>query len=52
MELRLRMPGVMHFNALWQQTFASALAPPGQSRASALRLHARTKTVLVFSSAL
>lgn len=46
------MPGVMRLNTFWQQTLAPALAPSCQSRAAALRLHARPKTVLAFACSL
>ena len=50
--LRLRMPGVMDFRALRQETFAPALTAPGESGPPAFRAHARAKTVLILSSAL
>jgi hypothetical protein len=42
----------MDFHTLWQQAFPAALTPPGERGSSALRAHARAKTVLIFSSAL
>ena len=48
----LGMPRVMFLDAFWQQTLATALAPPGECGAPAFRAHARAKTMLAFSSAL
>jgi hypothetical protein len=42
----------MNFRALRQEAFAAALAPPGETGSSALRAHARAKTVLILSGAL
>jgi hypothetical protein len=42
----------MNFRALGQKPFAAPLATPGETGASALRAHARAKTVLILSSAL
>ena len=42
----------MDLHALGQKTFAAALAPPGENRAPAFGLHARTETVLLFSGSL
>ena len=42
----------MNFRALRQEAFTAALATPGQTGASALRAHARAKTVLILSGAL
>jgi hypothetical protein len=41
----------MALNALRQQPFPSALTPACERGATALRLHARAKTVLLFSGA-
>ena len=46
------MAGVVQFNALWKQAFATALAPARKSSAAALRSHARAKTVLAFTRSL
>jgi len=46
------MPGVMNFRAFRQQTFAATLASPRETGSSALRAHARAKTVLILSGAL
>jgi hypothetical protein len=46
------MPGVMNFDAFRQKTFTAALAPPGETGPTALRTHARAKTVLILSGAL
>jgi hypothetical protein len=40
------------FDAFWQQTFATALAPARQRSASGFGLHARTETVLLLAGAL
>ena len=50
--LRLRMPGKRHFHALGQESLASTLPPTGQARPTALRAHARAKTVLLFPCSL
>jgi hypothetical protein len=42
----------MNFRALGQEPFAAPLAPPGETGTSALRAHARAKTVLILSGAL
>jgi len=42
----------MDFHALRQKPFAAALPPPRETGASALRAHARAKTVLILSGAL
>jgi hypothetical protein len=42
----------MNFRALGQQALAATLAPSCEAGASALRAHARAKTVLILSSAL
>jgi hypothetical protein len=42
----------MNFRALRQETLAAALPPPGKTGPSALRAHARAKTVLILSGAL
>jgi hypothetical protein len=42
----------MNFRALGQETFAATLAPPCETSPSALRAHARAKTVLILSGAL
>ena len=49
--LRLRMPRVLHFCALRQQTLTTALTTPSQASATLLRAHPRTKTVLTFAGA-
>jgi hypothetical protein len=36
-------------NALWEQAFATALAPARKSGAAALCFHTRAKTVLAFT---
>jgi hypothetical protein len=36
-------------NALWEQAFATALAPARKSGAAALCFHTRAKTVLLFT---
>ena len=41
----------MALNAFWQQPFPSALTPACEGGATALCLHARAKTVLLFSGA-
>jgi hypothetical protein len=41
----------MDFCALRQQTFATALATPGEGGASAFCAHARAKAVLLFPGA-
>jgi hypothetical protein len=43
------MAGVVQFNALWKQAFATALAPARKSSAAALCSHAGAKTVLAFT---
>jgi hypothetical protein len=48
----LGMPRVVFLDTFWQQTLATALAPPGECGAPAFGAHARAKTVLAFSSAL
>jgi len=50
--LSLRMPGVMYFRALRQQTLAATLAAPCEAGSPALCAHARAKTVLILSGAL
>jgi hypothetical protein len=45
----LRVTRVMPVNALWKQTFATALAPARESGAATLCAHACAKTVLAFS---
>jgi hypothetical protein len=42
----------MNFRALRQEPFAAALATPGETGSTALRAHARAKTVLILSGAL
>jgi len=42
----------MNFGALRQEPLAASLATPGETGASALRAHARAKTVLILSGAL
>jgi hypothetical protein len=42
----------MNFRALWQETFTATLAPARETGPSALRAHARAKTVLILSGAL
>jgi hypothetical protein len=42
----------MHFHALGQKPFATALTTPRQRGASAFCAHPRAKTVLILSSAL
>ncbi len=49
--LGLRVAGEMNFDALRQETLATALAPAGKSGAAAFRAHPRTKSVLLFSGA-
>jgi hypothetical protein len=46
------MAGEMDFSALWQQAFATALAPAGESGATTFCAHARAKAVLLFPGAL
>jgi len=46
------MAGVVQFNALWKQAFATALAPARKSGAAALCSHASAKTVLAFTRSL
>jgi hypothetical protein len=43
------MAGVVQFNALWKQAFATALAPARKCSAAALCSHTRAKTVLAFT---
>src|SRR6476620_11568173 len=43
------MAGVVQFNALWKQAFATALAPACKSGAAALCSHTRAKTMLAFT---
>ncbi len=43
------MAGVVQFNALWKQAFATALATARKSGAAALCFHTRAKTVLAFT---
>jgi hypothetical protein len=38
----------VYVNALWEQAFATALAPARKSGAAALCFHTRAKTVLAF----
>jgi hypothetical protein len=42
----------MHFHAFRQETFAAALAAPGESRAPTFGAHARAETVLLFPGSL
>jgi hypothetical protein len=42
----------MNFRALRQEAFTATLAPACEAGASALRAHARAKTVLILSGAL
>ena len=49
LKLSLRMAGVVQFNALWKQAFATALATARKSGAAALCFHTRAKTVLLFT---
>jgi len=46
------MPGVMNFGALWQQALPATLPTPRERGATALRAHARAKTVLILPGAL
>ena len=46
------MPGVMIFDPLRQQTFASALSPTREGGAAAFGFHAGSETVLAFTGAL
>jgi hypothetical protein len=46
------MAGVVYLDAFREQAFAPALPPARQGGAARFRLHARTKTVLVFACAL
>ena len=46
---RLRMAGVVPVNALWEQAFATALAPSRKSGAAAFCSHTRAETVLAFT---
>jgi len=48
----LRMAGVVPFNALGKQAFATALAPARKNGAAALGSHTRAKTVLAFTRSL
>jgi hypothetical protein len=41
--------GVVYVNALWEQAFATALAPARKSGAAALCSHTRAKTMLAFT---
>jgi hypothetical protein len=41
----------MNFGALWQQAFASTLAPARKRGAPAFGAHSRAETVLAFSRA-
>jgi hypothetical protein len=50
--LGLRMPRKLHFHALGQEPFASALPTTGQGRATALGAHAGAKTMLLFPCSL
>jgi hypothetical protein len=47
--LGLRVADVMYINALWKQTFATALAPAGKSRSATLGSHTGAETVLAFA---
>jgi len=38
----------MHLDTFWQETFATALATPGESGAAPFGAHARAETVLLF----
>jgi hypothetical protein len=42
----------MDLSALWQETFAAALAASRETGPPTLRAHARAKTVLILSGAL
>jgi hypothetical protein len=46
------MAHVMSLDAFWKQALASALSPACEDRATALSLHASTKTVLTFACSL
>lgn len=50
--LRLRVAGVVPVSPLWQQAFATALAPARKSGSAALGPHTCTKTVLAFTRSL
>ena len=45
----LRMAGVVQFNALWKQAFATALPPARKSGATAFGSHTSAKAVLAFA---
>jgi hypothetical protein len=51
-ELRLGMARVMPFGALWEQAFATTLAPACQGCAAPFGFHAGTKTMLTFACSL
>jgi hypothetical protein len=42
----------MHFHALRQEAFATALTAPGKGGAATLGAHARTESVLLFPGSL
>jgi hypothetical protein len=46
------MAGEMDLDALRQEAFTSALAPPGESGAPTFSAHPRAKSVLLFPCAL
>ena len=46
------MPRKVHFHALGQEPFATALTAPGESGAPTLGTHARAKAVLLFPRSL
>lgn len=48
----LRVASEVNANALWEQAFATALAPARKSGAAALCSHTRAKTVLLFTRSL
>lgn len=43
------MASVVYFDALWEQAFATALAPARKCGAAALCFHTRAETVLAFT---
>jgi len=44
--------GEVQVNALWEQAFATALAPARKSGAAAFCFHTRAETVLLFTRSL
>ena len=51
-KLRLRMARVLSVDTFWKHALATAVSPACKGRATALGLHAGTKTVLTFACSL